>query len=87
MSIVGGKHALHDLLLFSFVGIYRLGIVVDVSGTGGVVGVAGGVIGSSHILRAVINAGLTPSLRFVPAMNAEPRMGGDDLAAFGASFQ
>ena len=82
-----GEYAFENLLLFLLVCLYRFGIVVDVGGAGGMVGTAGGAVGGGHVFRTVIYAGLTPSLGLVAAMDAEPRLGGDDFAAFGASFE
>ena len=82
-----GEYAFENLLLFLLVCLYRFGIVVDVGGAGGMVGTAGGAVGGGHVFRTVIYAGLTPSLGLVAAMDAEPRLGGDDLSAFGASFE
>ena len=82
-----GEYAFENLLLFLLVCLYRFGIVVDVGGAGGMVGTAGGAVGGGHVFRTVIYAGLTPSLGLVAAMDAEPRVSGYDLSAFGASFE
>ena len=86
-STVIWKYPLNNLFLFLFVPLHRLGVVVDVSGAGGMMSIAGRAIRGGHILGAVVDAGTAPPRRLVSAVNAESGLGGDHLSTFGTSFQ
>ena len=86
-STVIWKNPLNDLFLFLFVPLHRLGVIVDVSRAGGMMGIAGRAIRGGHILGAVVDTGTAPPRRLIPAMNAESGLGGDYLSTFGAFFE